>query len=181
VPVAYQKKAIAVLNKYVFAPNAFAADAPVFAYLQPQRRGFNQSPSGNDFKITGNMLSQQVNGALMHIFHPATLQRITNSRLYGNTYSVAQVLNDVTNGIFAADLKTNVNIFRQYLQTAYVKGLLDIVTDKMGLYDDMAQAAALNTVKKIEAQMATAVSTNEETKAHRANIVFLIKNGLDVK
>ena len=40
-----------VLNKYVFAPNAFDADAPVFAYLQSQRRGFNQSPFGEDYKI----------------------------------------------------------------------------------------------------------------------------------
>jgi hypothetical protein len=181
VPITYQKKAIQVLNKYVFAPNAFNADAPVYPYLQPQRRGFNQSPSGDDYKVTSSILNQQIGGALMHIFHPATLQRITNSRLYGNTYSVAQVFTDVTNGIFAADLKTNVNVYRQYLQTAYVKGLLDIATDKMGRYDDVAEAAALHTLKKIKAQMATAVSTNEETKAHRANIVFLINNGLEAK
>ena len=29
--------------------------------------------------------------------------------------------------------------------------------------------------------MASAVSTNEETKAHRANIVYLINNALEAK
>jgi hypothetical protein len=178
---ATQKRAIAVLNKYVFAPNAFDADAPVFAYLQPQRRGFNQSSGGDDYKITGNVLVQQINGALAHILHPNTMQRITNSRLYGNQYSVAEVMNDLNTGIFAADLKTNVNVYRQYLQTSYVKGLLNICDPKSPMFDDVAKAGALNAVRKIKTLMATAVSTNEETKAHRANIVYLINNALEAK
>jgi hypothetical protein len=181
VPLALQKRAITVLNKYVFAANAFDADANVFPYLQPQRRGFNQSSSGDDFKVTGNLLSQQVNGALVHVLHPYTLQRITNSRLYGNQYSVADVMNDLNNGIFAADLKTNVNVYRQGLQTAYVKMLLNIVTEKFGQYDEIAKAASLNAVKKIKTMMTTAVSPNEETKALRGNIIHLINDALEKK
>ena len=180
VALATQKKAIEVLNKYVFAPAAFQADAAVYPYLQSQRRGFSQEASGEDFKVTTTAKSLQVNGALAHILHPATLQRITNSRLYGNQYAVADVLNDLTAGIFAADLKTNVNVFRQYLQTAYVESLLLIVDDK-SMHDDIAKAAALNTLRKIRTQMATAISTNEESRAHRANISYLINRGLDPK
>jgi len=176
---ATQKRAISVLNKYVFAPDAFDADAPVFAYLQPQRRGFNQAAGGDDYKITANVLVQQISGALAHILHPVTMQRITNSRLYGNQYSVAEVLNDLTSGIFNADLKTNVNVYRQYLQVNYVKGLLGIADPKSPMYDDVAKAGALNTIRKIKTLMASAVSTNEETKAHRANIVYLINYGLE--
>jgi hypothetical protein len=181
VSIVTQKKAIAVLNKYVFAPNAFDADAPVFAYLQPQRRGFNQAAGGDDYKITGTVLVQQINGALAHILHPTTVQRITNSRLYGNQYSVADVMSDLSNGIFAADLKTNVNVYRQYLQTSFVKGLLGIQDPKNGMFDDVAKAAALNTVRKIKTLMTTAVSSNEETKAHRANLIYLINYGLEAK
>ena len=181
VPLNYQKKAINVLSKYVFAPDAFKADAPVFAYLQPQRRGFNQAGAGDDYKITGSVLNQQVNGALIQILHPATLQRITNSGLYGNVYSVADVLTDLNKAIFAADLKTNVNIYRQYLQTEYLRGLLSIVNDRMNQYDDVAQAAALLAVKKIKTQLAGAVSTNEETKAHRENLKFIIDQALEKK
>ena len=55
------------------------------------------------------------------------MQRINTSGLYGNTYSMADVLNDVSNDIFKEDLKTNVNLYRQNLQTEYVKKLASIV------------------------------------------------------
>jgi hypothetical protein len=181
VPLATQKRAIAVLSKYVFAPNAFNADAQVFAYLQPQRRGFNQAGSGDDYKATASILNQQINGALSHILHTATLQRVTNSRLYGNKYSVADIMKDLNEGIFAADLKSGVNVYRQYLQTYFVKALVAIIDSKMSNHDDIAKAAALNTLRKIKTQMSTAVSPNEETRAHRSNIIFLINSALDPK
>lgn len=170
-----------VLNKYVFAPNAFEADAQVYPYLQPQRRGFNQNDNGDDPRVTAYALQLQTGAALMHLAHPATLQRITNSRLYGNQYSVASLFSDLQKGIFDADNSGNVNVFRQYLQTTFVKGMSNIVDPKSYGYDDVARAAALNTLKKIKAQLGSALSTNEETKAHRANLVWLINNALEPK
>jgi Met-zincin/Domain of unknown function (DUF5117) len=180
VPLALQKKAMDVLTKYAFAPNAFEVDAQVFPYLQTQRRGFFQVGTGEDYRVTGNIVAIQVQGALAHVLHPATLQRITNSRLYGNQYSTSDVMNDLQKGIFDADITTNVNVYRQYLQTAFVKGLINIVESK-GQYDDVATAAALNTLKKIKTKLVTAISTNEESKAHRGNLSFLINNALNPK
>ncbi len=178
VPLATQKKAMELLSKYVFAPNAFDADNQVLPYLQPQRRGFNQSSTGDDYRITGVVLNQQ-GAAVAHILHPATMQRITNSRLYGNQYSVADVMSDLAKACFEADMKSNVNVYRQYLQTAFVKQAAMIMDPKSIGYDDVARAAALNTLKKLKTQLATAVSTNEETKAHRGNLVFLINNAME--
>ena len=175
-----QKKAMEILSKYIFAPNAFDADIQILPYLQTQRRGFNQNGAGDDYRITTVLLNHQT-GALAHILHPATLQRITNSRLYGNQYSVADVMNDLSKAIFAADIKTNVNVFRQYLQTAYVEITAGIIDPKNATFDDVSKAAALNNLKKIKQQLAAAVSTNEETKAHRANLLFIITNALEVK
>ena len=45
-------------------------------------------------------------------------------------------------------------------------------------YDDVSKAAALYTLKKIRTLLATAVSPDEETKAHRANLQFLIEKAL---
>jgi hypothetical protein len=177
VPVATQKQAMAILNKYVFAPGAYAADSAVFSYLQPQRRLFNQSLSGDDYKISNVVLNMQFNGALAHLLHPATLQRITNSRLYGNSYSAADMFADLNKAIFSADLSAGVNVYRQYLQTAYVESLLQMLDPRSG-YDDVARAAALNAAQKIKAQLATATSINEETKAHRAHLVYLITKAL---
>jgi hypothetical protein len=169
------------LTKYVFAPNAFEADAQVYAYLQPQRRGFNQAGSGDDWRISEATLNVQSTGALSHLLHGATLQRITNSRLYGNQYSVASMLGDLQKGIFDADIATNVNVYRQYLQTYFVRQLAAMVDVKTQQFDDVSKAAALYTLKKIKTQLATAVSTNDETRAHRANLVFLINNALEAK
>jgi hypothetical protein len=72
-------------------------------------------------------------------------------------------------------------VYRQYLQINYVKGLLNIQDPKSSGYDDVAKAGALNTLKKIKTLMATAVSTNEETKAHRANVIYLINYGLEAR
>jgi len=180
VAAATQKKAIEVLGKYVFAPNAYDADQQVYPYLQAQRRGYNFFGRPEDYKITAN-----TNGiaatALAGILNPVTMQRVTNSRLYGNTYSAADILNDLTKTIFDADAAGNVNVYRQYLQTLYVQGLASAL-DERGGYDDVSKAAVRYTLKKIKAKLAAAPATaNEETKAHRANLVYLIDDATVVK
>lgn len=181
VDLATQKRAMDVLTKYVFAPNAFDADAQVYAYLQPQRRGFTQNSTGDDFRITDYLLQVQSSGALSHLLHGATLQRLTNSRLYGNQYSVASMMSDLQKSIFSADITTNVNVYRQYLQTYFVRQLVAMVGVQNQQFDDVSKASALYTLKKIKTQLVTAASTNEETKAHRANLQFIIENALENK
>ena len=180
VSAAYQKKAMALLTKYVFAPDAFKGDAALFPYLQIQRRGFNFFGNGEDLKAQTVILSMQV-GLFAHLMSPNTLTRINNSTLYGNTYTSADMMNDLTNAVFAADLKTNVNLYRLNLQTEYVKGLAAITSAPVSPYDNASKAAMYNTLKKIKGMLATAVSTDEQTKAHRANLVFIIDKALSVK
>jgi len=178
VPLATQKKAMDVLKKYVFAPDAFANDVKVYPYLQMQRRGFNFFTSTEDYKITGTSLGLQA-GALAHILHPVTLQRVSNSRLYGNNYSVAEVMSDLAAAIFDADLNGNVNVYRQYLQTSFVIGATHILDPKTPGYDVVARAGALQTLKTVNAKLARAGGGNAETRAHRANLRFLIEKALD--
>lgn len=179
VPVAYQKKAMDLLVKYVFAPNAFDADAQLFRYLQLQRRGYNFFGATEDPKLQSNLFSNQV-VALQTMLNPVTLSRISNSSLYGNTYSVADVMTDLANGIFKADIAGAVNLYRQNLQTEFVKGAIGIIESKTG-YDNAARSAAYNTLRKIKTMLGTAVSPNEQTRAHRSMLVFLIDKALSVK
>lgn len=144
VPLAIQKKAMTTLGKYVFAPNAYEADAQVFPYLQLQRRGFNQG-RGEDFKVTAN-LNALSTGALDQILHPNTLQRITNTRLYGNEYSVADVMNDLVKQIFDADINSNVNVYRQYLQSSFVKSAGQLLADNSPL-DNVSKSATYYTLR----------------------------------
>ena len=177
-----QKRAIEVLNKYAFAPNAFDADVALYPYLQLQRRGFNFGGTTEDPKLNDIYLSMQM-AALSHVIHPRTLLRLSNTNLYGNSYSVTEMMSDLVNGIFKADLTTKVNMQRQYLQTNFVKGVIDIanVTDPKNRYDDISRAAARQTLKKIKVLLTTAISADEATKAHRNYILFLIDNALAIK
>ncbi|RTL58436.1 MAG: DUF5117 domain-containing protein [Sphingobacteriales bacterium] len=179
VPVAYQKKAMDFLSKYLFAPNAFDADAQVFPYLQLQRRGYNFFGGTEDPKPQNTVMALQMN-VLAALLNPVTAQRYSTSSLYGNTYSVADVMNDLVKAIFDADKTGNVNLYRQNLQTEFVKGVAGIATDGRG-YDNPTKAAALNTLKKVKTLLATAVSPNEQTKAHRAQLSFIIEKALAVK
>ena len=179
VPVAYQKKAMGLLSRNVFAPNAFAADAQLFQYLQFQRRGFGFFGNTEDPKLQNMVLGVQVT-ALQSILNPTTLSRINNSGLYGNTYSVADVMGDLANSIFKADIGGAVNLYRQNLQTEFVKGAINIMESKTG-YDNASRSGALLTLRKIKTMLATAVSPNEQTRAHRSMLVFLIDKALAVK
>lgn len=175
VPLAVQKKAMNSLAKYVFAPNAFDVDAQIFPYLQLQRRGFNQG-RGEDFKATAN-LNMLATGAFDQILHPATLQRITNTRLYGNEYSVADLMKDLVKNVFDADISGNVNVYRQYLQSSFVKTTTQLVADNAPL-DNVSKAATYYTLKKLRSKLIAATIGNEETNAHRANMIFLIDKAL---
>lgn len=179
VPVAYQKKAVELLNKYVFAPNAYDVDAQMFQYLQLQRRGYNFFGNTEDPKLQNITLTTQVI-ALQSMLNATTLNRVSNSSLYGNTYSVAEVMGDLANGIFKSDIAGAVNLYRQNLQTEFVKGVINILESKTG-YDNAARSGAYNTLRKIKTMLATAVSPNEQTRAHRSMLVFMIDKALAVK
>jgi hypothetical protein len=174
-----QKKAMVLLSKYLLAPNAFDADAQLFPYLQAQRRGYNFFGNTEDFKIENSIMALQMN-VVAYILYPTTTTRINNTSLYGNTYSIAEVMNDLTKAIFDADKGGAVNLYRQNLQTEYVKGAANIANSTVG-YDNATKAAALNTLKKIKVLLASAVSPNEQTKAHRIQLNFLIDKALTVK
>lgn len=180
---AQQKRAIEVLNKYVFAPNAYSVDAPLYPYLQLQRRGFNFFSGTEDPKLGAIYQSIQTDATLGHILHPTTLQRVSNTSLYGNSYTVAEIMTDLTNGIFKADLVGRVNMQRQYLQTYFVKEVAAIadIKDSKNRHDDISKAAARQTLKKIKLMLSTASSLDESTKAHRNYISFLIENALTIK
>lgn len=174
-----QKRAMDALNKYVFAPDAFDAPNELFNYLAVQRRGFNfRTPE--DPKIHNQVLTYQKN-VLNHILHYNTLQRITDSELYGNQYKLASFMTDLNNAIFKADIYGNVNSFRQNLQLEYTNMLIDILTGKQGdNYTNTAKSMALYNLKNIKTM---AGSTGDVASiAHKQHLKTLIDNALeDVK
>lgn len=177
IPVDYkeQKRAMETLSKYAFAPDAFTVQADLYNYLQIQRRGFSFFGSNEDPKIHSRILGYQ-NMLMMHLLNPTTLKRLTDSKLYGNKYSVLEMMNDLSRACFAADA-SNPNTFRQNLQNAYTETLIALF--KSGRFDAIAQAAALAQLKQI--LNTCKGGSTEEAKAHFANLKLKIDQALSNK
>ena len=176
-----QQRAMAALRNHVFAADAFNGSGDLYSYLRAQRRSFDFYTLTEDPKIHTLMLTVH-RAVLDHLLHPVVLTRITDSRLYGNRYPLGSYVADLTEAIFSDDLQGNVNTFRQNLQLEYVNRLLAMVgADTKAMYDYPSQSVALHTLREIENALAGNRGVDAETRAHRANIIYAIRRGLDTK
>jgi len=171
-----QKKAMKALNDYVFASNAFTVPNDLYNYIARQRRGFNFFGGPEDPKIHARVLRIQKN-VLRHLLHPNTTQRITDSELYGNKYSLSEMMNDLNNAIFISDIYGNINSFRQNLQIEYTNMLIDVLTGKQkDKFTNATKSMALYNLKKIRTMAAP--SGNIASRAHKQHLRTLIDNAL---
>ncbi len=171
---ATQKNAVAALNQYLFAPDVLEDAKPLFAFLQPQRRGFNGMGRNEDPKLHSVVLNTQKQ-VLDHLLHRNVLQRLTDTALYGNEYELNEFLTDLTEGMFRQDLNGEVNSYRQNLQVEYVNRLIAISgTKSRSAYDYLSQAAATHQLKKID-QMVKYNKGTGATRVHREYLHTLIE------
>lgn len=179
VPYETQKNAMKLLTESVFAPNAMEIPTDLLPYLQQQRRGFNFFSSGEDPKILDRVLNVQ-NMVLMHVLHPNTLQRISDSKLYGNKYDLSEVFKDLSTAIFAADMTGDINMYRQNLQSLYIQYLTFIVESPV--YDYISKAKAHNQLLSLQKQIQLSLpSSIGNAKEHKIYILSSIKTALEGK
>lgn len=167
VPYLQQKAAMEALAEYIFAADAFQADEELLRHLQPQRRGFNFFFNTEDPKLHERVLGFQ-NAVLSQILNPQVMRRMTNSELYGNEYSAAEVVQDLNDAIFGNDLMGVTNTYRRNLQIAYTQRLVRIAYG-FG-WDPVAQGAALAGIQDIKSRFGLIPDflLPLETRAHRA-------------
>jgi hypothetical protein len=168
-----QKAAMKALTQYAFSPKAFDEWGSVYSYMLVQRRGFNHFSDNDDPNIHARVLSMQ-KGALSHLLHPNVLQRFSDAAMYGNAYKLDAYMNDLTQAIFADDLKGSVNTFRQNLQMEYVNRLIKVLDVKNG-YDHIAKGMAIYTLNQIDGWMKSNPGADTLTQAHRGQIRLAIE------
>ena len=175
-----QRRAMEVLATYIFAPDALGGSESVFQHLQQQRRGFDFYDEPEDPKLHAMMLSVQKR-ILDHLLHPRTLQRISDSQLYGNDYELTQMLDELTGAIFDADMRGSVNSVRQNLQVEYVERLVSIWRGKKSKsVSHLARSAVFAQLQQLAKQMNTKRRSNAGTKAHRRHLQFIVERALSV-
>jgi len=171
-----QQRAMKILADKILAPDAMNQSAEIYTHLQSQRRGFNP---GEDPKIHDRTLNIQKE-VLVHVLHPNTLQRISDSQLYGNTYTLDKVLQDLTDAIFKADITSTVNSRRQNLQQEYIDMLLGIISgESQREYDATSKAQAFAQITRIDSQIKSNNSGDTATQNHRKYLAWKIKSELE--
>ncbi|MEM1140090.1 MAG: zinc-dependent metalloprotease, partial [Pseudomonadota bacterium] len=176
-----QRQAMATLEEHLFAPNAFDYDSALIAHMQPQRRGFEFSFTTEDPKVHARVLNIQT-GILGHLLHPKVLARLTDSGLYGNDYSSADMLTDLTAAIVEADRRGEVNTYRRNLQTWYTEKLISLAmppTEGGTGLDSIARANVLSQILTIREVMEKGGVRDAGTRAHRLHLVYLIDSAFD--
>lgn len=163
---AQQKRALQLIDRYLFAPSAFGSEQEHYNYLQRQRRGFNFFGNSEDPKLDV-LVSGIYYTVLYPILHPATLRRMNNSALYGNEYSVHELISDLNSSVFDADLKSSVGIFRKSLQQIYVDRLINIYENKQMNYGIETKAIVFDALSQLHKKLAKNGSGDAATKAHR--------------
>jgi len=171
-----QEHAMAALAAHLLAPDALSASQDLYAHLQEQRRLWNFYGETEDPKVHEWLLAVQ-RGVLSHLLHPKVMTRVTDSRLYGNEYQLADMMEELTAAIFAADLRGDVNTFRQNLQIEYVSRLTTIVTGDD--HDYPSQSMALYQLRGIERMLRGKRGGNIETRAHTGNVLYIIRRALE--
>ena len=171
-----QEHAMDALASHLFAPAALSASQDLYAHLQQQRRLWNFYGETEDPKVHEWLLAIQ-RGVLSHLLHPKVMTRITDSRLYGNEYQLANMMEDLTTAIFSEDIRGDVNTFRQNLQIEYVSQLTDIVTDDG--HDYPSQSMSLYQLRSIERMLRIKRRVNIETRAHTGNVLYIIQRALE--
>lgn len=175
-----QKQAMAALSAYVFAPNVMQEMEPLYAFLQPQRRGFDAYNENEDPKIHAMVLGAQKK-VLDHVMHVHVLQRLSDSALYGNSYTLDGMLADLTDAIFLADIKGDVNSYRQNLQAEYVDRLIFISgLISKSKYNYSAKSVAVYELNRIESLIQNKRG-DRSSKIHRFYLQKRIAGALENK
>ncbi|MEM7145666.1 MAG: zinc-dependent metalloprotease [Verrucomicrobiota bacterium] len=185
VPLAEQKRAMEVLDEYVFGPKAFPVDGKLIRHLQQQRRGFEFFGRNEDPRVHERVLEIQT-GVLRQLLHSRTLERITDSELYGNAYGLDQVFSDLTGAIMGNDVAKGgweISSFRRPLQREYVERLIDIsgLEGSSGFHADAQALAFLHLQEIHDVYGANRVAESDVVRAHVEQVRHRIGQALEGK
>jgi hypothetical protein len=179
VPEQKQKQAMAMLSQHAFGPTAWTASAELLSHLQSQRRGFDFRKATEDPKILEGIFTAQTT-TLSHLLDSNTLRRLLNSALYGNTYTLDRMLQDLTDAIILGDPADQpVSSTRANLQLEYVQRLLALVRSRN--QEANIQGNALLQVNRIKDLISKADSAFAKSPAHQQLLAFRIKQDLEEK
>ena len=172
-----QQRAVKLLREHLFGPDAFVFPPELLRHLQGQRRSFEFFEKKEEPLLHDRVLSAQ-KSVLDHLLHPRVLARMTDSRLYGNEYSVFDLLSELTEAVLEVN-ENGYDTLRQNLQVEYVRRLIKLVDlSDSASSDAVPQSAALFQLQKVRRLLDEASVEQDEERAHVDHLRLLIDRAL---
>ncbi|TBR60515.1 DUF5117 domain-containing protein [Mastigocladus laminosus UU774] len=188
VPLEKQRQALALLQKYVFAENAFNFSSDLLNKLAPSRwRHWGSSPRIGrlDYPIHDWVLFMQ-SLVLWDLLSGDRLSRLKDMEYKNkteNSLSLPELFNTLQNGIWTEVLKPQgktieISSLRRGLQRRYVETLNEMVLRKQEVPED-ARTLAWYKLKQLSEKLDNVRGGDEYTKAHLLETRDRIKKVLD--
>ena len=187
-----QKKALHLLNLYVFGETAFNFPASYFSK-------FTTDPFGPDIAamLTGSYnpefpIRDTIAGiqraALGRLFNGRVLTRIINNEYRvgdpANALTLPYLFNSVGGSVWSElGAKKNVSTLRRQLQRSHLATMVDMVTKPAGGTPDDAKMLAWNQLRSLKSRLASAKdgTYDEYTRVHLDESLMQINRALDAK
>lgn len=177
VDAAEQRRAMAALGEYVLAPDAFGFDPAYLSLLIEQRRGMSGVRAPNVIDEAWKAQSP----AIDHLLHPATLERLLIAPDLGGNYRLSDMMIDLFDHVYAADMRGSVNSYRRNLQAKVTDKLIETYGSP-NTRIDLAKPQIYALLRRVERQMKGAASRGDAaTQASRRHIVQRIQVALKDK
>ncbi len=192
VDAASQRRALDLLNTYVFAENAFSFPTGFYKKLigdpfpSMDIMSLLAGGSSQEFNVRDQMASIQ-RAALMRLFSPAVLRRMSNNEFKtgssGDELTLPVLFHSVRDAVWSElPERRNVSNLRRALQRAYLDSTIDMCL-KPGLVTEDARMLAWDQLRTLKGRIAAAQSGwyDEYTRVHLDESLMRINRALDAK
>ncbi|PWB73008.1 hypothetical protein C3F09_05820, partial [candidate division GN15 bacterium] len=182
VSAADQRRAMKLMQDYLFAPNAFDLPASVLNRLaldhMPDFEGTVYTAPQLDYPIHQTVMRIQAL-ALDRLYSPYVLGRLLNNAVRYNPgetpYLMTDMFTDMRKGIWSEALTPrSVNSFRRQLQLAHLEELISIYLSSQSTFPTDARTLASNDLNVLESSCSRAAESptiDAMTKAHFREVV----------
>lgn len=183
VPAAQQRRALRLINHYVFAADAFSIPPEYFQKLAPDAFRLGDSRASGGFPIRDEIGRLQ-SSVLQMIFDPARLDRMENTEFktpQPDGLTLLELFRSVQGSVWS-DLttKTDINPLHRDLQRAHLDLLIGMTTARG---DSDTKMMAWDTLRRLKAQIVAArkAPLDAYTKLHLEKSQLRIERALDAK
>jgi hypothetical protein len=181
-----QKRALNLLNTYLFAANAFTMPSTYYTHLtsNPGASFIQSILSPKDYPIRDTLSSIQERG-LQYVFSPTVLSRISNNEFkVSDTLTLPTLFHSVGDTVWSElETKSNINVLHRQLQRTHLDTMIAMVTNTSNQAPEDARMLAWDQLRRLQTgiRLAQARPHDEYTRIHLDESLMRIQRALNAQ